>query len=1018
MISVDDSGPPDPPPALAMEIVGSDSVCLRFSEPEDQNLAVCTKVKAQWSPDENFCVILGEKEVLDIRARQLTVTQLSPGSRCFFRLACGNIKGYSPYVNAQPSSGVPSAWRDVDGQKPRFLGKCRALDDLFEKLLSCRPADASEIRDMEHNASEDEGKRVQKKSTIKQFFTAAPKFEKEKLLKRGLHLACIFYNEDKILVTNEEHLPIVEVDENSPPGPLHTDYNWLTKVACTWKDVKTLRQDMEKLSTSPQIELRSKILSAVTLFQGALGIQELGQLYYQHLRDGCGTVLISSVNQIKNPKNIQSLSVKWIPMNKLQRKSASIGGGSRNNSEASCSESEPTVGDLLLSTIHDQILYDQRSRVALPAGLYLGYIKLQSSMDLLSILVPERTPNIFPHIKIRDNNHVSGEEWEWLQSLSKCQDDGILSAGGGSSHLLDIPSIFERQIAVALKKLFAYLGVADSRNAASSHRIYIREVLEVSPEVSFIMVLPLPENVCSIPGQTHELLTERRDFISVPVSVFEMAHLRTYQREFVSRYCRLFSILELDQSSAQQANREAFSRLEVDAARKRIVQLQEVQSQLDNTWKGARWIMDILSYARDKSCPSGSLSTATLLARHWATPITTDTSALIPTSFSSSSANTENNNPFRVKNNPASSQDHWPPAKTLPPPPPKEKNLFKSHTASSINVPPSHHHHHHQHHHHHHHKKPGELEHSNSLVVPADGSETLHVSSESLFLVPTVAPGKSAGRIVSGGGGGGGHQPLHPGATLNQSHSENSLMVPKGLEATLTGHQVSSSRKVSAPDCLEEAMGKSFQKADENVAKKKKYSLDVGAPQPPATGLLYRHLMQPEQQQQQQVTKQQQPSVPYPESEQSAGSSCSASLRSLSSNEETENVDVLQQGGPDEPSVLQVYAAYKTGLAAGTSVKLHVTSQTSAREVVDLVVQQLNMAVVLKGKGGPVYSVEQLKDFCLVAVIGARERCLRDDFQPLKLQNPWRKGRLFVRKKGDVLAALQHGHVSPQTSYL
>jgi hypothetical protein len=116
--------------------------------------------------------------------------------------------------------------------------------------------------------------------------------------------------------------------------------------------------------------------------------------------------------------------------------------------------------------------------------------------------------------------------------------------------------------------------------------------------------------------------------------------------------------------------------------------------------------------------------------------------------------------------------------------------------------------------------------------------------------------------------------------------------------------------------------------------------------------------------------------------------------------------------------LFQVYAAYKTGLAAGTSVKLHVTSRTSAREVVDLVVQQLNMAVVLKGKGGPVYSVDQLKDFCLVAVIGARERCLRDDFQPLQLQNPWRKGRLFVRRKSDVLAALQHGYASSQTSYL
>lgn len=116
------------------------------------------------------------------------------------------------------------------------------------------------------------------------------------------------------------------------------------------------------------------------------------------------------------------------------------------------------------------------------------------------------------------------------------------------------------------------------------------------------------------------------------------------------------------------------------------------------------------------------------------------------------------------------------------------------------------------------------------------------------------------------------------------------------------------------------------------------------------------------------------------------------------------------------PGILQVYAAYETGLASGTSLKLHVTPWTTAREVVDLVVKQLNMAVVLKGKDGPIYPSDKLKNFCLVAVIGARERCLRDDFKPLQLQNPWKKGRLYVRQKQDVLAALEQS--SRHTAYL
>ena len=109
-----------------------------------------------------------------------------------------------------------------------------------------------------------------------------------------------------------------------------------------------------------------------------------------------------------------------------------------------------------------------------------------------------------------------------------------------------------------------------------------------------------------------------------------------------------------------------------------------------------------------------------------------------------------------------------------------------------------------------------------------------------------------------------------------------------------------------------------------------------------------------------------------------------------------------------EPNILHVYAAYETGLAPGTSVKLNVTHGTSTREVIDLVIKQLNMAVILKGRDGPVYENDKLKNFCLVAVIGNRERCLRDDFKPLNLQNPWKKGKLFVRMKNDLLAAIDH----------
>jgi len=126
----------------------------------------------------------------------------------------------------------------------------------------------------------------------------------------------------------------------------------------------------------------------------------------------------------------------------------------------------------------------------------------------------------------------------------------------------------------------------------------------------------------------------------------------------------------------------------------------------------------------------------------------------------------------------------------------------------------------------------------------------------------------------------------------------------------------------------------------------------------------------------------------------------------------TEETEELWIRASNQPGILRIYAAYDTGLTKGTSVKLHVTPRTTAREVINLVVQQLNKAVQNKGLEGPIYTDEELLDFCLVAVIGARERILRDEYQPLQLQNPWTKGRLYVRLKANLLAAIDHGQVT------
>lgn len=153
------------------------------------------------------------------------VNELIQGRRYFFRACSGNVKGFGSYVYSSPKSIIPSSWRDIESKEQRFHGKTKILDELLTAVRLCRPEDASEIPDSTTH------RRIPKKKTsIKQLFSAASKFQR--CLRRGIYLASILFCDDKILVTNEDFLPVIEVDETYPSN-LNNDYYWLMKVSLT-----------------------------------------------------------------------------------------------------------------------------------------------------------------------------------------------------------------------------------------------------------------------------------------------------------------------------------------------------------------------------------------------------------------------------------------------------------------------------------------------------------------------------------------------------------------------------------------------------------------------------------------------------------------------------------------------------------------------------------------------------------------------------------------------------------------
>ncbi|XP_016771567.1 uncharacterized protein LOC410514 isoform X6 [Apis mellifera] len=960
LLGFDQARPPDMPFLVAVDVTGTNSVTVRFQEPDSHDSPICTKFKVQWSIKEDFSVVCGEREVLDMKQRECRIDDLIQGQKYYFRAAAGNLKGYSRFRNSTPAHVTPSSWRDIDGRVPRFAGRLEQLNTLFTDIR--RPEYTQETPAVQR-------RNHKKKTTIKQLFTATSKFQKN--LRRGVFLACLLYHEDKVLVTNEDFLPVIEVDETYP-SCIYNDFHWLMKVGCTWDDVKILRQDMEKSHSSSTNHFRIKLLQAAAQMQAALCIQDLGQLYHKPIRDVQGTLVFSTVNYVKSPKLISVLNSRWLPLSKVTKKVII--------------HEDSNVADILIASIQEQMTYHQVSSIKLSKGLYLGYLKMQSSVDLIQVVVPAKSPNVLPHCKIRDNPHVSAEEWDYLKRITRihasdasvkdCEEkENVTNESQGTEQ----QKLFVDLVAATARRLFNYMEISPEDSLL--HRLYDAEVIDLTHDVSFLIAVPPAETACCVPG-TREILLQRGDLLSLPIQVFEMVHLNTYQKDVINRYSRLSCILELDTAQAQYNHREAFSSLELSVAKDKLARLQDLQTQVNTVWKGARWLIDVITFARDRGFSQQSGSSQVGISMKHLLSLDRNKSNNNSNSLKRSLLQLPPRDPKLVKSSPG--RGSWPGPNMSN----SSSNLLTTEFSKSEQQLPS-----------------GQY--------IRKGSNTSNVSTGSE--PPKSSLPMSSASNLSNATSAGSNNHLVPlqNTRLPPSKSEDTLILtkykhsPRNRSATITSASASTSPLLSIKPIIyggsllsvSTAMTNttSLLSVSNNTNSDSLHSLSSDEYSTPNSSVCIKS------------------GHAKSKSTKPTASVAATATGSLESQLEEEKDEATMMPAP-LPGILQVYAAYETGLASGTSLKLHVTPRTTAREVVNLVVKQLNMAVVLKGQEGPVYTADELPNFCLVAVIGARERCLRDDFKLLQLQNPWKKGRLYVRQKQDVLAALEHS--SKHTAYL
>ncbi|KAK7919712.1 hypothetical protein WMY93_010996 [Mugilogobius chulae] len=918
------ASPPDAPSMARLSVSSSTSLRVDFQEPVCVNSAVVTKYKVSWSNSPSSGSPLGEMVVDDCTQLHCNITGLACGTYYYVQVSAYNMKGWGPPLVSTPACASPSSWRDIDGRTPRLKQK-ETLDQLLEQIKEAHRHCICH----EQCKAPQQGRKHSVSKSIRHLFQSTSKFVKS--LKRGLYLTTIMYRDDNVLVTPEDQIPIVEI-EDSYSNSLMQDFLWFTKVTYLWEEIPWLQQclSLTQTSCSCTLQTRLKMLQAISHLQGMLGTQDLGQVYFEPIKDKHGNALLILLKDMSSCPNLDG--VRWMQLCKLQLQRKSI------------------------SSPEEPLPWTRSSSRSMRSWLITAGVE--------RALVPQKLPNVLCHTKIRDNCNVSREEWQWLQALTSLDETIEMDQDVQSA-----PHRLLQDLRSAIKDLMAHINVPG--NQMQDFRIYSQEVVEFGEKVSFLLLLPPSDEVCTAPGQNNPY-SPRSGFLTLPLQIFELVHFNAYSPDFIGQYCRVSALLELESLMSQQALREAFSEAELLQAKKKHQQIQDHMQQMDEVWRDVRWIMDALQYARYKQ-PTGGISIS------WIIDFSKEVLPDKPLS--------------------TSSQPDFMPSPSPSPEPCHKHSDFAglSDEEGSSEV---------------------------FLTTDSDYDSSRAQSPRELDLLPSplscTAPLETRGILRSDGSSSGGCMSSGGRGPFRDSTPDVLQASEHSREGDRCGGVGLGVRRRGAPELFDSDFILPSRQIEllHITEKRQAFCVRTSSLEFPSP-----------------TSSHQQP-YPQPTSCLSPSSSPHRRLHRPSSVDRccpTERLPLLppartlsEDSGTQRltsPSptalrkgchvTLRVYPQYRTGLPKDTCVKLCVTPGTSAREMVQLVVQEMNsIARRLLGSssdGGDsepcadseciYYSPEQFKHFGLVLVLDNREKWLQDDFCPLELQNPWLRGKLCVRIK-------------------
>ncbi|XP_064406815.1 ankyrin repeat and fibronectin type-III domain-containing protein 1-like isoform X2 [Halichondria panicea] len=581
------AGVPEPPATVTLHVTSNRSLTVSFTEPQESNGAVVTRYKIEWCRSESFSPVVGEFVMTDLRSIEYAIPDLDKGEPYFVRVSAYNMKGFGPARLADPPSAIPSSWHDIDSSQPRYEGKTDqmyALSAELNMMLSHSPPISPSAGSATPGTS-----RSTKASLKKRLFGSNIKFQ-HKSLKSGVYIASLVYSEDsKILVTLDEHIPILEVSDSDPSkaGP---DFVWLAKVGCTWENVRAMCESSDSYTSSPAVQFRNKLLHAVLALQESLGMQDLGLLHPVPYKDKHGATVFVLVQCLKEAK-LRSSSFKWMSLPRLRKRKA----------QAQELDALP-VPDQLVLEAHEITDYHMNSTRKLDKGLYLGYLKGRSTVASIKVICSREYPNVLPYMKIRDNPNISSDEWQWFKSLSSDNPQPLKVPAG--------PQSLQETLLHTIETFLHNLKIA--KEDMPHHQLYKYEAIELNEDITFLLLLPPAEQVCTPPGSSDHFAS-LSDFVALPINTFEIMQLFTYQPNFMTKYSTVSARLDLELLTSTQRMREAFSNDEFRGAKRKNEELEKYQERAEPAWKQMRWIEEAVQNGRDISNSGDNLlSVATI----------------------------------------------------------------------------------------------------------------------------------------------------------------------------------------------------------------------------------------------------------------------------------------------------------------------------------------------------------------------------------------------------------------------